>query len=263
MLCNPWKNGSTRHEMVTYYYPNSCFKKPVCPTTTTSTSSTTTTTTTQIPLDVCFFYATESSGYVSCLISPNGTLNGKPLYELKESDCVSPATGIKYVYWSSDNNRWESANQLPDNPFANVFSYLNVSSQTPISGPSNVWISDGSEGVFASSTSCPVINPPTCFTTDDGEIVQSWTSYPENTLYNNRLYYIVNGYYVYWSVTNLRWEFSSSLGGVASCFLYSFSPYALPNFYFSWECNESALVYMTTSSLGICPTTTTTTTGLP
>jgi hypothetical protein len=44
MFCNPWKSRNQRCELVTYYYPNSCFKKPVCP------PCPTTTTTTTIPL---------------------------------------------------------------------------------------------------------------------------------------------------------------------------------------------------------------------
>lgn len=253
MLCNPWKNGNTTYEMVTYYYPKSCFNKPVCTTTTTSTSSTTTSTTTQVPLSVCFFYGTESSGLISCLIPPSGTYNGKPLYQLRESNCIDPVTGNSaYVYWSIDNNRWESTNGFPGNPFVYVTSYLNVSSQTPISGPSNVWITEASESVYASGQSCPVVNPPVCFTINNGEIDTSWTSYPENTLYNNYLYYIINGYYVYFNNTNYRWEFSSSLGGVTICFLNTSPPYPIPNFYFSWECNEAALVYITNSSVGTC-----------
>jgi len=73
MLCNPWKNGSTRHEMVTYYYPNSCFKKPVCPTTTT-------TTTTQAPLQRCSFAGEVSGLFLEQFIEDNDPPNPIVLY---------------------------------------------------------------------------------------------------------------------------------------------------------------------------------------
>lgn len=124
MLCNPWKNGSTKYEMVTYYYPKSCFKKPVCTTTTTSSSTTTTTTTTQAPSAVCFTY-NDGKNPTSVTSYPESVLYNGKLYYIFNGN---------YVFWNSVDERWEFSSSLGGSEYC----WLNYSGSYPISGV-DVW----------------------------------------------------------------------------------------------------------------------------
>lgn len=110
-----------------------------------------------VSTDICFTISENSLPSTSCVTQPSLLLwNGKVYYQPKIGNC---STTLGYVYWTG--SQWEYANGLGGG--TQIYAYLPIPSEYPITSPSGPWINFGTTVIMESSTEgvCPVITTTT------------------------------------------------------------------------------------------------------
>lgn len=102
-----------------------------------NTSTPTPTPTSNLPL-MCFTLQSELVFGLSwdCNVTASGTLNGKPFFLMRASDCTTP-TGF-VVFWNSTSNRWEYRNTAG----TILYFHLDNPGSTPETNMTYSWVRD-------------------------------------------------------------------------------------------------------------------------
>jgi hypothetical protein len=237
--------------------------------TTTSTSSTTTTTTTTIA-SMCFYMGGEAPGDLySCTVEPEvGLINGKPYYKLLLPDCTTQWVGFDepvYIWFSTSGdyvNQWV-VSELYNATIGNVFSYISSVAQDY---PTGTWeVID--DQIFVVDSSIGDCSEFICFS-----IFQESVGDENPVAYTVQLPILGNApFQNSRPVYNIEGPFPGSLYYNGSQWVYAvedFAPGLQPllnssyypiGTYSEWG-SPGVTGAMYSSTLGTCPTTTTTTT---
>jgi hypothetical protein len=132
------------------------------------TQPTTTTSTTTADPRICFTYSAPLPNLYSVTVLPTlPGYAGKPTYAIP---------GIGFVYWSPSQSRWEFGSLVDT---GNLYSYLNSTGATPISGSPNNWIDSNiatGDPSMTSSLLGPCPDPTTTTTSTSSTSTTSSTS---------------------------------------------------------------------------------------
>ena len=226
--------------------------------------------------DICFSIDGEAVNPGSCTIGISGFWNGKPYYQMLDTnDCTTPLDWVGnevFVWWNEVEDRWEFTDELGVNT-GYFFSYNENPSFYPLSDiTSYPWIEVSSVFVMVSSTlgECPTNEM--CFSLQTESVAPAtgwWSCSIVNTGWfgGKPKYEILENDcttpigFVWWNeiAGESGWYFTDVLGVTTGNFYaYNENPslYPLSDITYSWEIfNPSACEGMF-STLGECPPTT-------
>ena len=222
--------------------------------------------------DICFSIDGEASNPGSCTIGISGFWNGKPYYQmLNTNDCTTPLDWVGngvFVWWNNTSNQWEFTDELGVNT-GYFFSYNENPSFYPLSD-TYPWIEVSSVFVMVSSTlgDCPTNEM--CFSLQT-EVVAPATGWWSCSIVNTGWFGGKPKYeilendcttpigFVWWNATagESGWYFTDVLGVTTGNFYaYNENPnfYPLSDITYSWVILDGFQGMF--STLGECPPTT-------
>jgi hypothetical protein len=239
------------------------------PTKTPTPTMTPTPTPTEINSDICFSLGGESTNAGSCTIGISGFWNGKPYYQMLDTnDCTTPVEF--YVWWNNTSNQWNFTDELGDNTGL-FFSYNENPSFYPLSDITYPWqVADNIQIGMVSSTlgECPTNEM--CFSLQT-EVVAPATGWWSCSIVNTGWFGGKPKYeiladdcttpigFVWWNpfAGESGWYFTDVLGDyTGEYYAYNQNPSLYPSsdITYSWEIFDNFVGMF--STLGECPPTT-------
>ena len=144
-------SNATVSEIIELY--GNCSSCDILPTPTQTPTQTKTPTPTTPPSGICFLLSVEavgpSGGYWSCTIEKSGLFNGKPYYQMLNTDCTTPLEA--FVWWNNTDGQWQFTDELGVNT-GGFFAYNQNPGLLPLSDITYPWVDVEPKIVLVSST---------------------------------------------------------------------------------------------------------------